>query len=110
VTAAKPASRGKDRSGARGRRSRGACGRCPGGGPCPGSDGTRIFARIPLPARIAAQKGLDLSGVAGSGPHGRIVRADVEAAKPAAVAAPAHRRRLCPQAAPVAAAVRRRMR
>jgi len=41
------------------------------------SDGARVFAS-PLARRIAAQKGLDLSAVKGSGPHGRIVKADVE--------------------------------
>ena len=41
------------------------------------SDGTRVFAS-PLARRIAADKGLDLSQIAGSGPHGRIVKADVE--------------------------------
>ena len=57
--------------------------------------GARVFAS-PLARRIAAEKGLDLAGVQGSGPHGRIVRADVEGAKaapaagaPAGVAAPA---------------------
>jgi pyruvate dehydrogenase E2 component (dihydrolipoamide acetyltransferase) len=44
-------------------------------------DGTRIFAS-PLARRIAADKGLDLSQITGSGPHGRIVKSDVEAAKP----------------------------
>lgn len=43
------------------------------------SDGTRIFAS-PLARRIAADKGLDLSALSGSGPHGRIVKADVLAA------------------------------
>jgi pyruvate dehydrogenase E2 component (dihydrolipoamide acetyltransferase) len=43
--------------------------------------GGRIFAS-PLARRIAEQKGVDLSAVAGSGPHGRIVKADVEAAQP----------------------------
>ena len=43
------------------------------------SDGTRLFAS-PLARRIAAQKGLDLSQIKGSGPHGRIVKADVEGA------------------------------
>ncbi|MFU8883045.1 MAG: pyruvate dehydrogenase complex dihydrolipoamide acetyltransferase [Rhodobacterales bacterium] len=42
-------------------------------------DGGRIFAS-PLARRIAADKGLDLAGIAGSGPRGRIVKADVEAA------------------------------
>ncbi len=41
------------------------------------TDGSRIFAS-PLARRIAADKGLDLTGVTGSGPHGRIVKADVE--------------------------------
>ncbi len=36
----------------------------------------------PLARRIAADKGVDLSGVRGSGPHGRIIRADVENAQP----------------------------
>ena len=39
--------------------------------------GARVFAS-PLARRIAAEKGLDLGSVQGSGPHGRIVRADVE--------------------------------
>jgi pyruvate dehydrogenase E2 component (dihydrolipoamide acetyltransferase) len=57
------------------------------------TDGARIFAS-PLAKRIAAQKGVDLSGIAGSGPYGRIVKSDVEnakpgAAKPAAAGAPA---------------------
>ncbi|MGO4915430.1 pyruvate dehydrogenase complex dihydrolipoamide acetyltransferase [Pseudogemmobacter sp. W21_MBD1_M6] len=43
------------------------------------SDGARVFAS-PLARRIAADKGLDLSGITGSGPHGRIVKADVEGA------------------------------
>ncbi len=43
--------------------------------------GSRIFAS-PLAKRIAREKGVDLSAVAGSGPRGRIVKADVEAAKP----------------------------
>ncbi len=58
--------------------------------------GSRIFAS-PLAKRIAAEKGLDLSGIKGSGPGGRIVKADVEQAKPgAAPAAPP-----APKAAPV---------
>ncbi|MTJ03586.1 MAG: pyruvate dehydrogenase complex dihydrolipoamide acetyltransferase [Sediminimonas qiaohouensis] len=50
--------------------------------------GNRVFAS-PLARRIAAQKGLDLSQITGSGPRGRIVKADVEAAKPTETAAPA---------------------
>jgi len=61
--------------------------------PAPKADGARIFAS-PLAKRIAEQKGLDLSGIAGTGPRGRIVKSDVEnakpgAAKPAAAGAPA---------------------
>jgi len=52
------------------------------------ADGSRVFAS-PLARRIAAEKGIDLAGVAGSGPHGRIVKADIEAAKPQGAAAPA---------------------
>ena len=44
----------------------------------------RIFA-TPLARRIAANKGIALDGLNGSGPHGRILRRDVEAA-PAAPA------------------------
>jgi pyruvate dehydrogenase E2 component (dihydrolipoamide acetyltransferase) len=64
--------------------------------------GGRIFAS-PLARRIAADKGLDLARIIGSGPHGRIVKADVEAAKPGAAApAPAPRPAAAPQ--PVIAA------
>ena len=45
------------------------------------ADDERIFAS-PLARRIAADKGLDLSQIDGSGPHGRIVKADVEGAQP----------------------------
>ena len=47
------------------------------------ADGGRVFAS-PLARRIAAEKGIDLAAVTGSGPHGRIVKADVEGAKPGA--------------------------
>jgi len=50
----------------------------------PAAAGARIFAS-PLARRIAKEKGLDLGAVKGSGPHGRIVRADVEAVQPGAV-------------------------
>ncbi len=45
----------------------------------------------PLAKRIAKLKGIDLSALAGkgSGPHGRIVKKDVEAAQPGALSAPA---------------------
>ena len=38
----------------------------------------------PLARRLAGERGIDLSRVSGSGPHGRIVAADVEKAAPAA--------------------------
>ena len=53
----------------------------------PQKDGTRIFAS-PLARRIAADKGLDLATVTGSGPKGRIVKADVMDAQPSAAPAP----------------------
>jgi len=62
-----------------------------GGKPVP--TGTRVFAS-PLARRLAAQGNIDLSSVKGTGPHGRIVKRDLEgaptvAAKPAGVSAPA---------------------
>jgi pyruvate dehydrogenase E2 component (dihydrolipoamide acetyltransferase) len=70
------------------------------------SGGNRPFAS-PLARRIAREAGLDLSAIKGSGPHGRIVEKDVEAAKkgggakaaPAPAAAPAAK----PAPAPLAA-------
>ncbi len=58
------------------------------------ADGERVIAS-PLAKRIAADRGIDLKAVQGSGPHGRIVKADVEVAMPGATAV---------QAAPAAAA------
>ena len=52
--------------------------------PAPVSDaqkGARVFAS-PLARRVAEQKGVDLAQVTGSGPHGRIVKSDVEGARP----------------------------
>ena len=55
-------------------------------------DGARIFAS-PLARRIAAQTGVDLKSVKGTGPHGRIVKRDVEGAgkgvQPSAANSPA---------------------
>ena len=61
------------------------------------ASGTRVFAS-PLARRIAADKGLDLGTIKGSGPKGRIVKADVENAQPGAKPAAA-----AASAAPVAA-------
>ncbi|MAI98298.1 MAG: pyruvate dehydrogenase complex dihydrolipoamide acetyltransferase [Nisaea sp.] len=52
------------------------------------ASGTRIFAS-PLARRIAADAGLDLGHVSGSGPRGRIVKRDVEAAIASGVSAAA---------------------
>ncbi len=49
----------------------------------------RLFAS-PLARRLARERGIDLATCVGSGPNGRIVKRDVEAARPAAApAAPA---------------------
>ena len=75
--------------------------------PAKAADGGRILAS-PLARRLAEQKGIDLAGVTGSGPHGRIVKVDIDkaqpgAARPAPAAAPAS----APAAAPAAAAAPR---
>jgi pyruvate dehydrogenase E2 component (dihydrolipoamide acetyltransferase) len=64
--------------------------------PAAAPSGQRIFAS-PLAKRIAAEKGINLASLKGSGPNGRIVKADVEGAKPGAAPAPS------PAAAPKAA-------
>ena len=69
-----------------------------------GADGKRIFA-TPLARRIAADKGLDLAAIKGSGPHGRIVKADVEGASAAPAAKPAAAAAEAPAAKPAAAAM-----
>ena len=76
-----------------------------------GAAGARVFAS-PLARRVASEGGLELSLVQGSGPHGRIVKADIEAAlkggAPRAAARPAPAKAAAPVAAaavaPVAAA------
>ena len=65
--------------------------------------GDRIIAS-PLAKRIAADKGIDLAGLSGTGPNGRIVKADLEGAKIGATAAPvATTAPTAPTPAPVAA-------
>ena len=63
--------------------------------PTKGKDGGRIFAS-PLARRMAEQGGLDLARITGSGPNGRIVKADIEAAAKGGQAKAA----TSPQAAP----------
>ena len=48
--------------------------------PAPKVDGERVFAS-PLARRLAQAAGLDLKAIAGSGPHGRVIKADVDAAR-----------------------------
>ncbi|OJY66006.1 MAG: pyruvate dehydrogenase complex dihydrolipoamide acetyltransferase [Sphingobium sp. 66-54] len=78
----------------------------PAASPAPAS-GDRVKAS-PLARRIAAQTNVDLAGLTGSGPNGRIVKADVEGAKPGAAApqpaaVPAAAPASAPAPAPVAA-------
>ena len=68
------------------------------------ASGERIFAS-PLAKRIAEQKGLNLAQVQGSGPHGRIIKRDVEGATPQAKAPSA----ASGAAAPAAAAAPRQV-
>jgi pyruvate dehydrogenase E2 component (dihydrolipoamide acetyltransferase) len=63
------------------------------------TSGDRVKAS-PLARRLAATKGLDLATLSGSGPNGRIVKADLDNAKPAAATAAS----AAPAAAPAAPA------
>jgi pyruvate dehydrogenase E2 component (dihydrolipoamide acetyltransferase) len=89
-----------------------AAGRAEAPAPAPASNGHdasggRIFAS-PLAKRMAQQAGIDLRGLKGSGPNGRIVRADIEAAQKGGVApaaaAPATASAPAPAVAPPPAA------
>jgi pyruvate dehydrogenase E2 component (dihydrolipoamide acetyltransferase) len=74
--------------------------------PAPATDPShreRLFAS-PLARRLAEQRGVDLAAVKGTGPHGRIVKADVEGAQPgAARPAPGQPQTGAPQATPAQA-------
>ena len=50
--------------------------------------GSRVFA-TPLARRLAKDKGVELSALNGSGPHGRIIAADIDAAQPGQAASKA---------------------
>ena len=56
--------------------------------PAPAKTGIRIAAS-PLARRLARDYGLDIAALQGSGPHGRIVKADVDKAKASGGARPA---------------------
>jgi len=67
------------------------------------SSGDRIKAS-PLAKRIAVNAGIDLAGLTGTGPNGRIVKADVEGATGAApVATAVHPAPMAPSSTPVTA-------
>ena len=65
----------------------------------PKSDSKRVIAS-PLARRLAKEQGIDIATLTGTGPHGRIVKADVEAAAKGGAAKPA----AAPPAAPAPAA------
>ena len=70
--------------------------------PVPGArdGGEERVKASPLARRIARERGVDLDAVQGSGPGGRIVRADVQAAAPRGQAAPAAETAPAAEAAP----------
>jgi len=77
--------------------------------PAPEASGDRIFVS-PLARRMAQQAGIDLAALKGSGPHGRIVKADIDAARtggaqPVAVAPQAAAPAARPAAMPAAPAL-----
>lgn len=79
----------------------------PPNAPAPKLSRERIVAS-PLAKRLAAEKGVDLASVKGTGPNGRIVKADIEAVTPGAApvaAAPAAPVTAAPTAATAPAAV-----
>jgi len=86
----------------------------PAPGPAPGpkapagnghdTSGERIFAS-PLARRMAQQAGIDLRSLRGSGPNGRIIRVDIEAARKGGAAPAAEAPAAAPAATPPAAPV-----
>lgn len=67
-----------------------------------GANGARIFAS-PLARKIAAERGIDLSGIKGTGPGGRVTRKDVESGGEPAEKGGGTRQRGAPTATPVSA-------
>jgi pyruvate dehydrogenase E2 component (dihydrolipoamide acetyltransferase) len=68
------------------------------------SNGSQRILASPLARRLAAERGLNLASLSGSGPHGRIIRADVEAAARAPGPAPGKAQLPAPAPAPAPAA------
>jgi pyruvate dehydrogenase E2 component (dihydrolipoamide acetyltransferase) len=73
----------------------------PASAPAPKAEGDRVKAS-PLARRVAEQQGIDLAALQGSGPGGRIVKADVDGAAGKAPARPAPASAPAPSAAPPA--------
>ncbi|MGZ9083278.1 MAG: pyruvate dehydrogenase complex dihydrolipoamide acetyltransferase, partial [Rhodoplanes sp.] len=69
----------------------------------PRPEGNRVFAS-PLARRLAAEAGIDLAAVQGSGPHGRIIKRDIEKAKAEPAPRPAAKEAPAPEPAKAAAA------
>ncbi len=84
---AKPVERTPEQAEDHGNPAGGAAPKSAAAAPVARQDGERVKAS-PLARRIAAEKSIDLATLQGSGPNGRIVRADLEGAK-ASAAAPA---------------------
>jgi pyruvate dehydrogenase E2 component (dihydrolipoamide acetyltransferase) len=63
------------------------------------AEGTRVFAS-PLARRLAAERGVDLASIKGSGPHGRVIRRDLEGAPAATQTAAPVTRAPAPSAEP----------
>ena len=70
--------------------------------PAPAASGDRVKAS-PLARRIAEQQGIDLAAIAGSGPNGRVVKADLEGVQPGQAKPAAAPQAAAPAAAPAAA-------
>jgi pyruvate dehydrogenase E2 component (dihydrolipoyllysine-residue acetyltransferase) len=82
----------------------GAAPRTPAAPPADGAPAATGEVRSsPLARRLASERGLDLNGLQGSGPNGRIIKRDIEAAAAAGAAAP----RAAASAAPSAPAIPR---
>jgi pyruvate dehydrogenase E2 component (dihydrolipoamide acetyltransferase) len=100
---AKPVERTPEQAEDHGNPEGGAAPKSAAAAPVARQDGERVKAS-PLARRIAAEKSIDLATLQGSGPNGRIVRADLEGAKASAAAPAASASAPAPSAAPAPAA------